>query len=75
MRSTREACGRSCHQKKKERRGKGGPVLGTRRESREPTGCWEKEKRTVHKDGECGTMPRPRENGPNTDDVRKARSE
>ena len=52
--------------KKKEGRGKGkqgGPVRGTRRENREPTGCWEKEKRTVHKDGECNTMLRPPENG------------
>ena len=54
---------RSCHQKKKERREKGGPVRETRRESREPTGCWEKEKRIVHKDGEHCTMTRPRKNG------------
>ena len=44
-------------------RKRGGPVRGTRRESQEPTRCWEKEKRTVHKDGEHCTMPRPRENG------------
>jgi len=31
VRSTRQACGRSCHQKKKERRGKGGS--GTRDEA------------------------------------------
>ena len=49
--------------KEEKREGKGGPVRGTRRESREPTGCWEKEKRTVHKDGECGMMLRPHENG------------
>ena len=30
-------------------------------ESRPDAG--EKEKHTVHKDSECGTMPRPRENG------------
>ena len=30
---------------------------------REPTGRQEKEKCTVHKDGECGTMLRPREKG------------
>ena len=41
---------------------RGGPVRGTRRESREPTRCWEKEKRIVHKDGEHGTKLRPREN-------------
>ena len=63
MRSTRDACGWSCHQKKKEGRGKGGSVRGTRCESREPTGYWEKEKCIVHKDGEHCTMPWPRENG------------
>ena len=40
-----------------------GLVRGTRRESREPIGCWEKEKHTVYKDGEGGTMPRPCEDG------------
>ena len=43
-------------------RERGGPVRGMRRESREPIRCWEKEKRTVHKDGEHGTMPWPCEN-------------
>ena len=28
--------------KEEKREGKGGPVRGTRRESREPTGCWGK---------------------------------
>ena len=41
----------------------GGPIRGMRRESREPTRCWEKEKRKVHKDGEHCTMPRSHENG------------
>ena len=44
-------------------RGNGGPVQGTRRGRREPTGCQEKEKRTVLKDGECSTMLRPHEKG------------
>ena len=48
-------------EERKER--EGGLVRGMRHESRELTGCWEKEKRTVHKDDECGTMPQPRENG------------
>ena len=56
----RQACWRSCPQK--EGNG-GGSGTGTRRESRETTGCWGKEKHTVHKDGEHGTMPRPRKNG------------
>ena len=41
----------------------GGLVQGTRRGRREPTGCQEKEKRTVLKDGECSTMLRPHEKG------------
>ena len=50
--------------KEEKREGKGrGPVRGTTVRGREPTGRQEKEKRTVHKDGECGTMLRPRENG------------
>jgi len=42
---------------------KGGPVRGMRHETQEPTGYQEREKRTVHKDGECGMMLRPHENG------------
>ena len=57
----RRAGGRVTKRRKKGER-RGGPVRGTRRESREPTGCWEKEKRTVHKDAECGIMLWPREN-------------
>ena len=49
--------------KEDKRKGKGGPVWGTTVRGREPIGRQEKEKRTVHKDGECGTMPWPRENG------------
>ena len=75
----RQACGRPCPQKKNERRGKkGGPIQGMRRESQELTGCWEKEKRTVHKDGECGMMLRPCENGeqgPDTDSIHGAHNE
>ena len=41
-------------EERKER--EGGLVRGMRHESRELTGCWEKEKRTVHKDGEHDTM-------------------
>ena len=41
----------------------GGSGTGDEAWGQEPTGCWEKEKRTVHEDGECGTMSRPRENG------------
>ena len=75
----RQACGRSCHQKKKEKRGKGGVRYegrGVRVESRPDAG--EKEQRTMHKDGEHCTMPRPRENGElktDTDNVRRTRSE
>jgi len=64
VRSTRQACGRPCSQKKKGGRGNGGVQYegqGERVESRPDVG--EKEKRTVHKDGECGMMLRPRENG------------
>ena len=59
----RQAFGRLCSQKKIRGREKGGPVWGTTVRGREPIGRQEKEKRTVHKDGECGTMLRPRENG------------
>ena len=52
----REACGRPCPQKKKE--GKG-VRYGDEGEDQERTGGREKEKRTVHEDGECGTMSRP----------------
>jgi len=61
VRSTRQACGRSCHQKK-EKRGKGvryegrGVGVESRQDARE------KEQRTMHKDGEHCTMTRPREN-------------
>ena len=49
---------------KEERRDEeGGSGKGDEARGREPTGCQEKEKRTEHKDGECGTMPRPCENG------------
>ena len=40
-----------------------GPVWGRERGGREPTECRGKEKRTMHEDGEYGTMPRPHENG------------
>ena len=50
--------------KEEERRGKRGKVRyegrGVRVKSRPDAG--EKEKHTVHKDGECETMLRPREN-------------
>ena len=60
----RQACGWSCHQKKKERRGKGGSGMRDEaRESRADRMLGKKEKHTVHKDGKCGTMPRPCENG------------
>ena len=48
--------------KEERREGEEGSGAGTRHGGQEPTVCWEKEKRTVHKDGECGTMSRPREN-------------
>ena len=51
----REACGWSCPQKKKE----GMEVwYGDEGEDQERTGGREKEQRTVHEDGECGTMSR-----------------
>ena len=52
-------------EERKEREGemRGGPVQETTVRGREPTGRQEKEKCTVHKDGECGTMLRPREKG------------
>ena len=52
----REACGWSCPQKKKEGRGVWYEDEG---EDQERTEGQEKEKRTVHEDGECGTMSRP----------------
>ena len=57
-------CGRSCHQKKKEKKGKWGGVRygDEARESRADR-MLEKEQRTVHKDGVHCTMPRSRENG------------
>ena len=59
----REACGRPCPQKKKERRGKGVRYEGRGMRVKSRPDAREKEKCTVHKDGECGTMSRPRENG------------
>ena len=52
-------------EERKEREGemRGGPVRETTVRGREPTGRQEKEKCTVHKDGECGTMLWPREKG------------
>ena len=35
-----------------------GVWYGDEDEDQERTGGWEKEKRTVHEDGECGTMSR-----------------
>ena len=49
--------------RRKKGRGKGRSGTGMRHGGQEPTECWEKEKRTVHKDGEHCTMPRPLENG------------
>ena len=49
----REACGRPCPQKKKEGRG---VQYGDEGEDQERTGGREKEERTAHKDGDCGTM-------------------
>ena len=59
----REACGRLCPQNKKEGRGWGSGTGDKAWGSRADRMLGKKEKRTVHKDGECGTMPRPRENG------------
>ena len=52
----REVCGWSCLQKKKEGRG---VRYGDEGEDQEWTRGREKEKRTMHEDGECGTMSRP----------------
>ena len=49
----REACGRPCPQKKKEGRG---VWYGDEGKDQEWIGGREKEKRTVHENGECGTM-------------------
>ena len=49
--------------KKREGEMRGGPVRETTVRGTEPTGRQEKEKCTVHKDSECGTMLRPRKKG------------
>jgi len=60
----RQACGRSCHQKKKKRKGNGGGVrYGNEARESGADRMLEKEQRTVHKDGVHCTMPRSRENG------------
>ena len=49
--------------KEERREGKGeGVRYGDEAWGREPIGCWEKEKCTVHEDGECDTMSRLCEN-------------
>jgi len=65
--------------KEEKREGKGGPVRGTRRESREPTGCWGKgathnaqRRRALH---DAAATRKRDDNGPDTDGVRRARSE
>ena len=48
--------------KEERREGKEGSGMGMRAWGQEPTGCREKEKHTVHEDGDCGTMSRPCKN-------------
>ena len=75
----RQACRWLCPQKKKEGRGKGVQYGGRGMGVESRPDAREKEKHTVHKDDECGTRQRPRENGDlkgaNTDGVHRACSE